>query len=171
MFCTNCGKVIDDDAVHCVHCGAKVGEEPVAEQPQQPVYVVSQQPQTVYVVPQQVQEKKDPTNIWAIIALVSTFVGPLIIPGIGMFAGLVFGIIGLVQSKKMEGKGKGMSIASIILSILIIVFLSLGTILSFVLGLFTPMLSIIPVMIEFILSMMGVLEEIEQTGFVLTTIL
>lgn len=108
MYCPDCGKVIDDDAIHCVHCGAKVGEEPV--QAQQPVYVVQPQQQTVYVVPQEEPKPKD--NIFAIVALIASCLG-IVSLGLTCIVGIVFGYLGLSEAKK-TGKGKGMSKAGII---------------------------------------------------------
>ena len=110
MFCPNCGKEIDDDAMHCVHCGGKVAEEPAYQQPQQPVYVVQQQP--VYVMPQQPAQEKPKENIFAIIALVASCLGILTL-GLTCILGIVFGFLGLNEAKK-TGKGKGMSKAGLI---------------------------------------------------------
>lgn len=128
MFCTNCGKVIDDDAIHCVHCGAKVGEEPVAEQPQpQPQTIYIQQPQPIYVMPQQPVQEKPKENILAILALIASCLG--IVTGVGFIVGIVLGFLGLKEAKK-TGNGKGMSKAGIIIGFVGIGIVVLTTVVS-----------------------------------------
>lgn len=44
MFCIKCGNQIDDTAVFCSHCGAKVGEPVVSEAPKASVATKPEQP-------------------------------------------------------------------------------------------------------------------------------
>lgn len=137
MFCQNCGNKLDDDSKFCAKCGAKVDTEeavqapapapqvekdeffndvpapapvqqqiPVQPQPpvqQPPVQPVNQQP--VYQPPQTAK-----TNTFAIIGFVLSFFYYVSI------AGLVFSIIGLKQCNKTQEKGKGLAIAGIVIS-------------------------------------------------------
>lgn len=88
MYCRNCGKETDDNAVICPHCGVRtyLGETFVRER-------IS------------VEESND----MAIAGFVDSFFMPVL--------GLVFGGIGLSRAKRRKGKGKGLSVAAIVISI------------------------------------------------------
>lgn len=73
----------------------------------------SVQPVVQYVPVEQPKKKE---NTMAIVALIVSLVGAWAIPLAGSIAGLILGILGFKQSKKMNGEGKGMSIASIVVS-------------------------------------------------------
>ncbi len=123
MFCQNCGNKLDDDSKFCAKCGAKVDEVPAPApqdekdeffrdvpapapvQQQAPVQPVNQQP-----VPAQSAK----TNVFAIIGFVLSFFSYVAI------AGLVFSIIGLKQCNKTQEKGKGLAIAGIVISSVVI---------------------------------------------------
>ncbi len=108
MYCSRCGKEINLDAYVCPYCGGSTGKPlPYEERYHAPA-------------PQQ-------TNGYAIAGLILAFCIPLL--------GLIFGILGLKRSNGMNGEGKGLSIAAIIISslelfivliILIVVVSALG---------------------------------------------
>lgn len=102
MFCRTCGNNINDRAVICPHCGCETGNPMQSVQP------------VVQYVPVEQPKKKE--NTMAIVALIVSLVGAWAIPLAGSIAGLILGILGFKQSKKMNGEGKGMSIASIVVS-------------------------------------------------------
>lgn len=81
MYCRNCGKMIDDEAVMCPHCGVMVKD---------------------------VTPTPEFKNGMAIAGFVCSFFIPLL--------GWVFGGIGLSKASKNNGKGKGFSIAAIVIA-------------------------------------------------------
>jgi uncharacterized membrane protein YvbJ len=113
-FCTNCGSSLEEGDVVCTNCGTKVGAaEQVAAQP-----VYQNAP---------AQQKNGLAIAGFVVSLVS-----FVCCGSLAIIGLVLSIVGLVNSKKMNGEGKGLAIAGIILSSIGIVF----GILMFFLGFF-----------------------------------
>lgn len=68
---------------------------------------------TVQSSPVQIEQKK--SNALAIIGFVFSFFGAYSI------FGLILSIVGLIKSKNLDGKGKGFSIAGIVISLLMIV--------------------------------------------------
>lgn len=131
MFCSNCGKQIDDNVVNCPFCSAETGvtpaqtEEPAAEQTAQqaqPQYEQTygqqnyeQQPYQPYQTQSYQPPRKSGSNGLAIAGFICAFFFPLL--------GLIFSCIGLNHSKKMGGDGKGLSIAGIVISVLAIVII------------------------------------------------
>ena len=134
MFCPNCGNAVEDSAVNCPHCGNKMSEEEVVveETVVAPVEEVKAEKACQYcgaMVPvdaticpvcnQEAGEKKEAApapapipagnNIFAILGLIGAFVWDI--------AGLILSIIGLKKAKTMGGKGKGMAMAGLIISI------------------------------------------------------
>lgn len=91
MFCSNCGKELDDNAVVCTHCGCLTREasfvKPMVER-------------------SEVEEGQ--SNGIAIAGFVCSFFIPLL--------GWIFGGVGLSRSAKQNGKGKGFSIASLVIA-------------------------------------------------------
>ena len=86
MFCSNCGKEIDDKAVLCTHCGVWIGKIPEMN----------------------IIEKPKNSNGIAIAGFICSFLVPLL--------GWIFGGVGLARANKRNGKGKGFSIAAIVIS-------------------------------------------------------
>ena len=82
MFCSKCGKEIDDSAVVCIHCGCSV------EKTQQPSYV------PVTDAPSEVDTGEKPTL--ANCAMAFAFLMPII--------GLILGIVGIVKYKNEKYK-------------------------------------------------------------------
>ncbi|MBO5713016.1 MAG: zinc-ribbon domain-containing protein [Clostridia bacterium] len=87
MYCTKCGTEIDDEAIICPACGCKTANF------------------TLVVTP---KEEVKTSNGIAVAGFICSFFIPLL--------GWVFGGIGLARANKRNGKGKGFSIASIIIA-------------------------------------------------------
>ena len=89
MYCTNCGKLLHDEAVICPDCGV-----PTANMPKGGINATAQeQPQG---------------NGMAIAGFVCSFFIPIL--------GWVFGGIGLARANKRKGKGMGLSVAAIVIA-------------------------------------------------------
>ena len=112
MFCSNCGQKLDDNAVTCPNCGAETGVSPAvgAEKPAEQAGEPRQQQAQQYQPP-----RESESNGYAIAGLICAFFIPIL--------GLIFSCIGLNRSKKMNGEGKGLSIAGIVISVLAIVII------------------------------------------------
>lgn len=111
MFCKNCGKELNDDAVMCVNCGALLKPLPSVSAPAAVAPAAQTEP-AVQFEPAEPAEKK--VNGWAIAGFVLSFFGCF-----GIFfsvLGLAFSIVGLVLSKNLKS-GKGFGIAGIVISV------------------------------------------------------
>lgn len=111
MFCKNCGKEIDDNALICPNCGVATDK--------------LQQDTATTVTAEAPAAKK--VNVCAILGLVFSilaFVGIWVFGWlfyIGAPVALVLSIVGLVLSKKL-GTGKGLAIAGLVVTIFDVVF-------------------------------------------------
>ncbi len=106
MYCENCGANIDESKdlpKFCPNCGAQIVKSSDGT-----VSAVDKQ-KTVPVVITNVSEVKASTNGYAIIGLIMALIYPLAL------LGLIFGIVGLRNSKKINS-GAGLSIAAITIS-------------------------------------------------------
>lgn len=109
MYCYNCGSELSDKAVICPNCGTVVNEQAL----RQAYEARDRQQQAQAQTAPQSQPAASPTNVLAIVGFVlSFFIG---------IAGLVCSCIGLSHSKKMNGKGKGLAIAGIVIGCVSIV--------------------------------------------------
>ena len=86
MYCTKCGAEIDDNAIACPNCGCATIN---------------------YASNTDAVETEDKNGI-----AIAGFVCSFFIPSLGW----IFGGIGLARAKKRNGKFKGFSIASIVIS-------------------------------------------------------
>ena len=120
-FCTNCGTKLDDGVKFCTSCG-KATESDTISNNNQPVN------NTTNVTVNNGGEKK--TNGLAIAGFVMSIVSVFLCCGILNVPGLILSIVGLVKAKDYNGDGKGLAIAGIIISAIVIV---IGIILSTVL--------------------------------------
>ena len=134
MFCTNCGKELTEGVTVCPYCGEHTDDLDAkstapsetaeasfgayaTEDTQQPAQTDAaeygeQQSSDTLTDTQNVPQKK-PVNGIAVAGLIlSVLFAPL---------GLVLSIIGLVRSKKMDGEGRKLGIAGIVISVLVIV--------------------------------------------------
>ncbi len=127
-FCTQCGSALEEGSVVCPNCGNKIRS---AEE-----NVVTAEP----VVNQNVSYDNNngtvkKSNTFALVGFILSLVNILCCGAFSIF-GLVFSIIGLVESKKQDGNGKGMAIAGIIISSIFVVL----SILSMFLGFFSSVI-------------------------------
>lgn len=103
MFCKNCGKQIPEGQTVCPGCGAQ-NAQPSYSQPQQQIIV---------------NAGNNKTNGMATAGFTLALIGCFFsIAFILQLLGLIFSIVGLVKSGQLEGKGRGMAIAGLVLSIL-----------------------------------------------------
>ena len=86
MYCKSCGKEIPDDATFCPHCGASITQVNPSQ---------NAQPQT------------NENNFWASLSFAGIFL-PIF--------GLICGFIGLSKANKLNGQGKGVATAGLIVS-------------------------------------------------------
>lgn len=109
MYCEKCGKYINDDAVFCSECGAKVSKNST---PDTGIY---RAPGVTYNVPAPVPTPTK-TNVVAIISLILSIIGMFVVPLLFSSGGLLTGIIGYnVAANNPNMKGKKMSIWGIVL--------------------------------------------------------
>ena len=123
-FCTQCGSALEEGSAVCPNCGNKIRK--VEEE------VVYSEPANQNVTYENNGTKKN--NVFALVGFILSLVNILCCGSLSIF-GLIFSIVGLVESKKQDGNGKGMAIAGIIISS---VFIVLSIILTF-LGVFSSM--------------------------------
>ncbi len=93
MYCKNCGNQIDDNAAVCIHCGCATENQ----QTLQPVQ----------------QTTGNESNTIAIVGFVFAFLFPLV--------GLICSIIGLKKSKELGGAQKGLAVAGIVISAIVMI--------------------------------------------------
>jgi len=101
MYCNLCGKVMHPSERFCSTCGT----ESTTQQPGMNAPPVPHQ-----------------QNTMAILGLVFAFIMPLL--------GIIFSAIGLSRANQMNGEGRGMAIAGLVLSIAYIVFATIIAIVS-----------------------------------------
>ena len=130
MFCKNCGKSIDDSAVICPNCGVQVGElktpEVSAAQPAAPVAEApTQNTNVVGIVGFSLAMAS--AVCWILGLLIGFFMILSIIVGIGA---LVCSIIGMKSTKTSAKPFRGLTIAGLVVSIVVlavtILFLIIG---------------------------------------------
>jgi hypothetical protein len=91
-YCTNCGTQNPDNAVYCSNCGQEFRDNTVYNG-------------SAYAYG---QPSKPASNGFAIAGFVCSFFIPLL--------GWIFGGIGLSRSKNLDGKGRGMAIAALVIA-------------------------------------------------------
>ena len=112
-YCTECGKELEKDAKVCSNCGKKL--------------VVDENIPTATIVQSKTtSESVTPTktsNGFAVAGFVISLISFILCCGSISGLGLIFSIIGAVNAKKVNGNGKGLAIAGIILGVLGIILL------------------------------------------------
>lgn len=102
-FCPNCGKELESGAKFCVSCGTTVNGDSQSTQ-----------------ISNNNTNNQNNTNGMAIAGFVISLVS-LLCCGFLNWLGLIFSIIGLVQSKSKNGNGKGLAIAGIVISCIVLI--------------------------------------------------
>ena len=111
-FCTNCGKEVPEGNNACSNCGTMLNGAAAA--PAQQTVVVNAQPAQ--------------GNGMAPAGFIVSLVSSILCCGSFNLISLILSIVGLVKSKEVGGKGKGLAIAGIIISALGLILLILLTI-------------------------------------------
>ena len=96
MYCLNCGKKVDEGENFCPNCGFDIANSRDPDEKVDNDLLHYEEP-----------DKN--SNGMAIAGFICSFFSP----GLG----LIFGGVGLSRSSKREGKGRGLSIAAIIISL------------------------------------------------------
>ena len=111
-FCANCGAEVSDGFAFCEKCGT-------------PVQAPENQAPSYNNAAQYAPAAKQESNGMAIGGFVCSLVGLLLCcGGIVSIIGLILSIIGLSKSKQMNGSGKGLAIAGIIIGAIgVVVFI------------------------------------------------
>lgn len=107
-FCSNCGKEVSKESKFCANCGKEVSAEEVKNE-----NIVAKQ-----------------SNPLAITGFVISLVSLLCCGGTS-WLGLIFSIIGLIESKKKNNKGKGLAVAGIVISTILLILLFVCYVLMF----------------------------------------
>lgn len=120
--CLHCRKEVEDTSIFCPNCGQKI-EVNVVNNESQPVNTTVTNVANNANSNEQVNNvlKKD-NNVIATIGFVLSVISPLCCCGTS-WLGLIFSIIGLVESKKKNGVGKKLATAGIIISAILLVLL------------------------------------------------
>lgn len=121
MFCSNCGKQVNDNDNVCPYCGAALHDNPGYQQPGPMNNGGYNQYNQQYQYNNQPAESR--TNGFAIAGFVLSFFFWLL--------GLIFSVIGLNKSKIMNDSGRGLAIAGIVISIISGVIMILVTIIQY----------------------------------------
>ena len=123
-FCSNCGNEILENDRFCTNCGTTINSEITNNNDNNQIQdngvaVVNNNPNNFNNTNNVVKY----TNSLGIAGFVISLVSMVCCCGGLSWLSLIFSIIGLVNSKKNNGEGKGLSIAGIILSIIMLVVL------------------------------------------------
>ncbi len=113
-FCTNCGAEISDGYAFCEQCGTPVDEQGKATGNQKKAEPATGTPVNVYNNTTVVQPKK--SNGMAIAGFVTSLVNMFLCCGSISLISLILSIVGAVKAKDCDGNGKGLAIAGIIIS-------------------------------------------------------
>ncbi len=105
MYCNKCGKEIPEGQTVCPHCGA-------SQTVQQPYY---SQPQQQIVVTSPVTESNGSATAGFVLSIIGLFFS---IAFILQLLGFILSIVGIIKAGSVHGKGRGMAIAGLVLSLL-----------------------------------------------------
>ena len=102
-FCSECGKELEENSKVCKNCGKQIEEN-------------------INSVDKRAVTTTKSANGFAIAGFVLSLVS-LLCCGTTSLLGLIFSIIGLVNANKNQGEGKGLAIAGIIISAILLILL------------------------------------------------
>lgn len=108
-FCPNCGAEIKTDTKYCPSCGSVIGETNTTNATNTNVN----------------NSNQNQTNGMAVAGFVISLVSLFLCCGAFWWLSLIFSIIGLANAKKYNDNGKGLAIAGIVISCIILVILVL----------------------------------------------
>ncbi len=116
MFCSKCGANIPNDAKFCPECGAKAAVFPGKTQTgANPSYQTPERKPWEEMPPA-------PSNGFAIAGFVLSLVAIFLFPYfIVQILALIFSGIGLSRADRLNGSGKGLAIAGIVISIILLI--------------------------------------------------
>lgn len=125
-FCSKCGREILNDDKFCMYCGNSTNTIESKEKEENTEQVNQSQNNSVNTTQNQpnviIQNTPNKyTNGFGIAGFVISLVSLLICCGSFSWLSLIFSIIGLVNANKNNGEGKGLSIAGIIISSIVVV--------------------------------------------------
>lgn len=147
MYCKRCGTLVGDDRDYCEKCSKELDEESMEE-------VVVEATTESSEEPIKEEPKKDPTNIYGILSLVSSILGIL---GYFPFVGPILGVIFGRMSKNSEGEQLG-KIGLIIGVIGIVVWF--GSISAVIIsGVFAGIISLITALIPLVVAIIRIIVE------------
>lgn len=118
MFCPNCGTQNNDGVKFCANCGAALTPDTPAAAPVQqynPVNPVNTNPVNVTPVYSANTSAAQKTNVLCIVGFIVSLVS-IVLLGTTAIIGLILSVIGLIVANKSNQKGKGMGIAGVIIS-------------------------------------------------------
>lgn len=99
-FCVECGSELKSDYVACPKCGKKLKESK----------------KSTVVVTNNITTNNNSSNGFAIAGFVVSLVSSLLCCGTFNVLALILSIIGLIKSKELNGRGKGLAIAGIVIA-------------------------------------------------------
>ena len=106
-FCPNCGNELEKDVKFCSSCGSTINGDANQSVPVNNNYV------TV--------NTQNNSNGMAVAGFVISLVSFFLCCGSLNWLSLIFSIVGLVQAKSKNGNGKGLAIAGIVISCIVMV--------------------------------------------------
>ncbi|MCL2570120.1 MAG: hypothetical protein FWE16_02845 [Firmicutes bacterium] len=106
MYCKQCGKQLVSDERFCAGCGLPNQE---LQPPTQPQFNGNYQQSNIQINGMYQAPPTAPSNTMATMGLIFAFIIPIV--------GLVLSIIGLNRASQFGGRGRGVAIAGIIVSI------------------------------------------------------
>ena len=118
-FCASCGAEVSEGYAFCEKCGAPVDGAQAA--PAQPVYNAAAP-----------AKQSNGMAIGGFVCSLLGFLGVLCCGGLLSIVGLILSIIGLKKAKELDGAGKGLAIAGIVLGALGLLGGAIWTIISII---------------------------------------
>lgn len=105
MFCQKCGKLIDEKDNYCKHCGNRVLKE---------------KEEKIILAEDQIEKKKYSGH--AIAGFVLSILGMSTFGIVCAILGVVFSSLGIRETLDGENRGKGLSIAGLVISIVAVLY-------------------------------------------------
>ncbi|MBZ4218031.1 DUF4190 domain-containing protein [Mycoplasma tauri] len=129
FICDTCNKKFDMELTNCTQCNREVKMYEISESTQSVRPEYQSQIYMQNINRQQMSSASDQSNYFAIAGFVLSFFYSVL--------GLIFSCIGLSRSKKINGKGRKLSIAGICISIVSMVIVFIIAVVSVSAGVYT----------------------------------